>query len=179
MDEFIAAIKLFAGNFAPRGWAFCDGRSLPIDQYQAVYALIGTTYGGNGTTTFNLPDLRGRAAVGFGTGPGLTGRAIGQMGGTEAVTLLPNQLPAHAHPLLATNVFGDQGNPANAALASTVDTLNFGPDIPIYKAAATPNTPMAAGSVGMAGGSQSHDNMSPFLGLNYIICLEGIFPSRD
>lgn len=177
MDEYIAIIKLFAGNFAPRGWAFCDGRSLPVNQYQAVYAILGTTYGGNGTTTFNLPDLRGRVPVGMGQGPGLTDRPLGQPFGQEDVTLTTAQLPPHTHGLQGSSDGATSPDPAGLGLAYTGD-----PGVPSgtnsYGPLATP-APMAAGSIGAAGGGQAHANVPPSLGLNYIICLEGIFPSRD
>lgn len=178
MDEtFIGTILLFAGNFAPQGWAYCDGRLLAISQNSALFSILDTTYGGDGVNTFALPDLCGRVPVGAGNGPGLSPRAIGQVGGTEAVTLLPNQLPAHTHPLLATDQLAANGLPAGAALATTDDAATLTPGASIYQSA-TPNTPLAAGSIGPAGGSQAHENMPPFLGLNYVICLQGIYPSR-
>ena len=177
MDEFIGIIKLFAGNFAPRGWLFCQGQTLQISQNSALFAILGTTYGGDGVNTFALPDLRGRMPVGTGQGPSLANYTAGQAGGAETATLTANQLPGHTHPLLATDQVGVDGLPAGAAMATTDDPLNNLVGAPIYKIA-TPNTLMAAGSIGSAGGSQPHDNMPPFLGLNYIICLEGMFPSR-
>lgn len=176
MEAFIATILLFAGNFAPRGWLFCQGQLLPINQNQALFSLLGTTYGGDGVTTFALPDLRSRVPVGAGQGPGLTNRALGEKGGTETVALSAEQLPAHTHQLLASTAPADLNDPTNAALAQTVDP-SYTPGPPVY-AKDAPTVPMMAGSVGAAGGSQSHPNMPPYLGLNYIICLEGIYPSR-
>ncbi len=178
MDAFIATIILYAGNFAPQGWAFCHGQLLSVSQHSALFSLIGTTYGGDGVNNFNLPDLRGRVAVGFGAGPGLAARAIGQRGGAEAVTLNNMQLPAHTHPLLATDQASDVGTAAGAALAPTDNAVDGTLGTPIYKIA-PPNKPMAVGSIGEAGGSQPHDNMPPYLGLNYLICLQGLYPPRN
>lgn len=162
---------MFGGNFAPRGWAFCNGQILPIAQNTALFSLLGTTYGGNGQTTFALPDLQGRYAMHWGNGPGLTPRTIGEAAGTESVTLVAPQLPAHNHTLSASaEGTADQGRPGKNTLATT--------STPIYTAAA-PDTPMNASSIGSAGGSQPHDNMAPFQCVSFIIALEGIYPSRN
>lgn len=177
MDEYIGIIKLFAGNYAPPGWALCNGQLLQIAQHSNLFHVLGTTYGGDGVNTFALPDLRGRMPVGTGQGPSLANYTAGQVGGAETTTLTANQLPVHSHALLATDQFGDSGAPTGAALASTDDPNTFTSASPIYKQA-VPNTALATSSIGPAGGSQPHDNMPPFLGLNYIICLEGMYPPR-
>ncbi len=173
MDPFLASIMLFAANFAPRGWALCQGQLLLINQNQALFSLLGTTYGGNGQTTFALPDLRGRVPVGFGQGPGLTNILIGQVGGTESITLINNNLPAHSHSLNAVVEAGDNSLPTGALLAHT------GALDKEYKAGTTANTTMHSSAIGMSGNSQPFANRSPYLGMNYVIALQGIYPSRD
>jgi microcystin-dependent protein len=176
MESFIGTILLFAGNFAPRGWMFCQGQVLPISQYTALFSILGTTYGGNGQTTFALPDLRGRIPVGFGQAPGLSDYDLGQTGGSESVTLTVNQLPAHTHtatPNLTVALRGvtsasGEGSAANAkAELANADTPLAAPAI--------------AGSiaVGPTGGNQPVPVAQPYLALSYIICIEGIFPSRS
>jgi microcystin-dependent protein len=164
-SPFIGSIILFAGNFAPRGWAFCDGQLLPISQNTALFSILGTTYGGNGQTTFALPDLRGRHPIGPRQGPGLSDVVLGEESGTEHVTLSVNEMPAHTHSLLASNTEQDTNNPVGAVPAQGG----------VY--GKTPTTTMGQPSV--VGGSQPHNNRSPYLGLNYIIALQGIFPSRN
>jgi microcystin-dependent protein len=167
---FIGQITMFGGNFAPFGYAFCNGQLLSIAQNTALFALIGTTYGGDGQTTFGLPDLRGRVPVHQGQGPGLQSYVIGQNGGTETVTLITSQVPAHSHTLAANSNPGDSSSPANSFFAAVSSS--------IYSSSA-PNAQMNAAAVGLAGGSQPHDNMLPFLVINFIIALQGIFPSRN
>ncbi|MBK6576074.1 MAG: phage tail protein [Sandaracinaceae bacterium] len=167
---FIAQISLFAGTFAPRGWMFCNGQTLPIQQYTALFALIGTTYGGNGQTTFALPDLRGRVPLGTQQGPGLSNYSLGQMSGTETVTLLSTQIPAHNHALQASTAAPSTPTPANASLPTGSSR--------IYAAGGASQT-LNPTSIGNAGGSQPHENMQPYLALNYIIAIEGVFPSRN
>jgi microcystin-dependent protein len=165
-EPFLASIVLFAGNFAPRGWAFCNGQILSIAQNTALFSLLGTTYGGNGQTTFALPDLRGRAPVSAGQGPGLSNFDLGQVGGVENVTLLTTQMPAHTHSQPATN--GQQTtNRPNGAMPARGG---------VY---ANESDNSALHATSSAGGSQPHENRSPYLTLNYIIALEGIFPSRN
>ena len=168
---FIGEIRLFPYNFAPRGWAFCNGQILPIAQNTALFSLLGTTYGGNGQTTFALPDLRGRVANGSGQGPGLQNYSLGQVAGEESVTLLTTQLPAHTHPFTPPCNTDDPsaGSPKNNFPATVGN--------PIY--ATTTNATMGAGTTGGSGGSQPHDNLQPYLTLNYCIALQGIFPSRN
>lgn len=169
-DPFIGNIRIFAGNFAPRGHAFCAGQLLPISQYDALFALIGTIYGGDGQTTFALPDLRGRAPMHFGQGPGLPNYVIGQAFGSETVTLTSAQLPAHTHSLGASSAPGSGAGPAGAVWAQSSAGQNY---------AASAGTPMNAGLVSVAGGNQPHENMPPSLAVNFIIALEGIFPPRN
>jgi microcystin-dependent protein len=165
-EPFIGSIILFAGNFAPRGWAFCSGQLLPIAQNTALFSILGTTYGGNGQTTFALPDLRGRAAIHPGQGPGLSNYSLGEAAGVEAVTLLANQMPVHQHVQPASNAEQDTNRPNNAVPARGG----------VYAASSDGATldPTTA-----AGGNQPHENRPPYLAVNYIIALEGIFPSRN
>ncbi len=172
MEFFIGSIILFGGTFAPRSWAFCQGQILSIAQNSALYSILGTAYGGNGTTTFALPDLRGRVPIHPGQGPGLSNYSLGQSSGSETTTLLSSNMPAHNHTLNAVTETGNVGAPAGASLAAT------GALDPEYRIGGT-GVGMAASSIGVAGGSQPHNNMQPYLALNYIICLEGIFPSRN
>jgi microcystin-dependent protein len=169
-DPFIGEIRLFASNFAPQGWALCNGQLMSIAQNTALFALLGTMYGGNGQTTFALPDLRGRVPVHQGQGPGLTSRTQGEVSGSETVTLLSSQMPAHSHALRASTVAATGSTPAGALLGAT--TVNS------YDNSAA-GVAMAAGAIGNTGGAQPHDNMAPTLALNYIIALFGIFPSRS
>ncbi|HEX6293193.1 MAG TPA: tail fiber protein [Herpetosiphonaceae bacterium] len=182
MEGYIAEIRLFAGNFAPRGWAFCNGQILSIAQNTALFALLGTTYGGNGQTTFALPDLRGRVAVSPGQGPGLPAVNLGQMSGEPTHTLIITEMPAHNHTTQVTNHAFDEGFGGGGN--SSVPTNNYWSSVASgapYNT--TTNTAMNPGAVqvvvGVAGGSQPHNNMQPYLGVNYIICMEGIFPSRN
>jgi len=173
MDEpLIGLIIMFGGNFAPRGWAFCDGQLLPIATNEALFSILGTTYGGDGRTTFALPDLRGRAPIHAGTGSGLTPRDIGEYSGEEDVTLISTEMPAHTHTVNPqySNTPG-QVNPANNFAA------NLGAPNAVYGASG--DGPMGAAVVGVAGGSQPHENMQPWLCINYIIALEGLYPSRN
>ncbi|MCX4248096.1 phage tail protein [Paraliomyxa miuraensis] len=170
MEPFIGQIIMFAGNFAPRGWALCDGQLLPISQNQALFSILGTTYGGDGRTTFALPDLRGRASLHAGSGPGLTPRSLGQKSGEETVTLTVNQMPSHGHVVNAADTMANVRSPSNAVLAQEATGA--------YQNGRTDVT-MNPAMIGNSGGSQPHDNMQPYLVVNYIIALEGIFPSRN
>ena len=167
---FLGEIRMFGGNFAPVGFAFCDGQTLAIAQNDALFALIGTTYGGDGQTTFNLPDLRGRIPVHAGQGPGLSNYVLGQSGGSETVTLTAPQLPAHAHAPLAQSAAGNQPAPAGGVWAASAQN-QFSSN--------APNVGMSNSAIGSAGGSQPHDNMMPYQVVSFIIALEGIFPSRN
>ncbi|MCE3001454.1 MAG: tail fiber protein [Xanthomonadaceae bacterium] len=166
-EPFIAEIRIVGFNFAPVGWALCDGQLLPISQNTALFSLLGTTFGGNGQTTFALPDLRGRAPMFDGQGPGLPPRVLGERGGTESVTLTVAEMPPHSHPVAVSTAVADRANPVGTRFGSTVD--------PVYTAA---NPGLAAAAQGTAGGSQPHENMQPSLVLNFIIALQGIFPPR-
>ncbi|WP_417207645.1 phage tail protein [Antarctobacter sp.] len=177
-DPFLAEISLFGGNFAPRGWAFCDGQILPINQNQSLYSLLGTTYGGDGRTSFALPDLRGRVPLHSGNnsqGPGLSPYSLGQKGGTEYVTLTVNELPAHNHgvKMRAESRAGNLTDPGGNMLAagSTIFRANTPADDVDLDAAMIQQF--------NAGGGQPHYNMPPFLAVNYIIALQGLFPSRN
>ncbi|MGJ1269815.1 phage tail protein [Sphingobacterium spiritivorum] len=196
MEGYLGEVRTFAGNFAPAGWMFCAGTLLSISNYQALYAIIGTTYGGDGVTTFGVPDLRGRVPVGTGQGPGLTNVVLGQKIGTETVTLLSSNLPGHTHSAVvnATNVpFAVKVSQAASTLHAAVTgsqlgqpmynnapTLGFNSDVPDKVMS---NSSLNANSLTITttsmGGSLAHENMQPFLTANYIICVEGIFPSRN
>ena len=171
-DPFIAGIVLFAGNFAPRGWAFCSGQILSIAQNTALFSLLGTTYGGNGQTTFALPDLRGRVPIHPGQGPGLSSYDLGEKSGTENMTLLVTNMPAHNHILNAVSESGDASAPVGAFLA------NSGALDKEYKTTGT-NVAMNPQAIGISGGSQPFSIVQPYTCINYIIALQGIFPSRN
>jgi microcystin-dependent protein len=169
-EPFIAEIRIFAGNFAPRGWAFCNGQLLPVSQNTALFSLIGTIYGGDGRTTLALPDLQGRAPMHPGRGPGLTSRRIGESGGTELETLAETQMPNHNHAMAASPNPAESPDPTGNALGRSVGGNTYGPVtnlLSLADAAASPN-----------GGNQAHNNMQPFLAINYIIALVGLYPSR-
>ncbi len=176
-NQFIGQISLFAGNYAPQGWAFCNGQSMSIADNQALYALIGVAYGGNGVTTFNLPDLRGRVPVGAGvsTPGGAINWNVGTSQGSENVTLSEAQMPAHNHPMQAASQQADATAPAGNTLAADAGgTGDFS-----YTADTSAVKPLLAASVLAVGGSQSHANVAPFMALNYIIATTGLFPSRN
>jgi microcystin-dependent protein len=171
---YLGEITIAAFNFAPVGYALCDGQLLPISQNTALFALLGTFYGGNGTTTFALPDLQGRVPLGMGDGSGLTPRVIGERDGAEGITLLTNQLPAHSHAFNVSSAGGNAVTPVNNLLAPDA----IGGSAP-FESGAAPNSTMAATAIGSTGGSQPHNNMQPSLCLNFYIALQGIFPSRS
>jgi len=171
---FIGQIKVFAGNFAPAGWVFCDGSLLPISEYETLFQIIGTTYGGDGQTTFAVPDFRGRIVTGANnsTGPGLGTVQLGQLYGTETNTMTVNQMPAHNHSVSCVSTAGNQNLPTGNLYA------NAGVLDKEY-ANSAPNTTMRANMVNPTGGSQPFNNMQPTTGLNYIISLFGVFPSPN
>ncbi|MFD2173436.1 phage tail protein [Rhodobacter lacus] len=169
-EPFLGEIRMFAGNFAPREWAFCDGQLLPVAQYDALFSLLGSTYGGDGRTTFGLPDMRGRIPLHQGTGPGLSLRRLGSKSGTETVTLTVNQLPSHDHNFIASTAEAEDVSPQEGVLASV---SGFNP----YNTAIQ-SVSMHPGSIENAGGSQSHTNMMPSFCVSFIIALFGIYPSR-
>jgi len=174
-EPFIGEIRMVGFNFAPRGWALCDGQLLPIAQNQALFALLGVTYGGNGTTTFGLPDLRGRVPVHQGDGPATSPYVIGQSGGTETVTLLTTQIPAHTHALAGFNGTPTTSNPSGAFIASAQTTDGNA----VNSFAPSANAVLSPASVGASGGSQPHNNIQPYLCVNFIIATTGIFPTRN
>jgi microcystin-dependent protein len=169
-QPFVGEIRMFAGNFAPAGWAFCDGQLHPIAENETLFQLIGTTYGGDGQSTFAVPDLRGRAPVHQGQGNGLSAYTLGQNGGTEQVVLTAQQIPSHTHPLVASSAAGNASSPQDAVLAD-------GPALAYIEL--NPNASLAPGSVGAAGGSQPHENRPPFLVVDFIIALYGLFPQQN
>lgn len=170
-EPFVGEMRMFAGNFAPRGWAFCDGQLLAVSQNDALFSLLGTIYGGDGRTTFGLPDLRGRVPIHAGSGPGLSPRRLGAKAGAENVTLTVNQLPSHTHPMQALSQNAITANAQGNLLAQT-------PSVDLY-IADSPSTSMASTAVTNVGGSRSHTNLMPFLCINMIIALFGIYPSRQ
>ncbi len=171
-EPFLAEVRILPFNFAPAGWAVCAGQVLPISQNTAVFSLLGVNYGGNGTTNFALPNLQGQVAVGAGQGPGLSPYSVGQTGGTETVTLVANQLAAHNHPASAIHDAGNSYSPAGDSWSA--DGANRAK---LYRSA-DPTVPMGANAVSPAGGNQPHNNLQPYLVLNYCIALVGVFPSR-
>lgn len=172
-EPFLGEIRMMGFNFAPRGWALCAGQQLPINQNSALFSLLGTTYGGNGVTTFALPDLRGRAPMQFGQGPGLSNRSQGEAGGAESNTLVVANLPAHNHPLTANADDANSGNPTNNRPAAAVGS----PSSPSIYSNQTGNTNMQP--TGSTGSGVPVNNMQPFLAVNFSIALAGIFPSRN
>lgn len=169
-EPFVGEIRMFGGNFAPRGWAFCDGQLLAVSQNDALFSLLGTIYGGDGRTTFGLPDLRGRTPIHAGSGPGLSPRRLGAKGGTEKETLTVGELPSHNHTLQASSAAATTPNPATNVLAETTTDRVYRDD--------GVDTSTANTSIGMVGGSRSHTNLMPYLCINFIIALYGIYPSR-
>lgn len=171
-DPILGCIYMFAGNFAPRGYALCAGQILPISQNTALFSILGTTYGGNGQTTFALPDLRGRAPVGAGQGPGLPNYTLGEQTGSTSVTLTSNQMPSHTHTIAAAES-SNTTDPSNAFLANDGRS-----PVNVYNST-TDGTKLNAQAVGPAGGNQPISVQNPILAINYIIATQGIFPSRN
>ena len=172
IEPYLGEIMLVPFSFAPRGWALCNGQLLPINQNQALFSILGTTYGGNGQTNFALPDLRGRVAIHEGQGPGLATYTLGQIGGAQAHTLALTEMAAHAHVARASSAAGTAAVPG----AGVVPARN-GAQIPAWNP--TADTLMHAGAIASAGGGQPHLNMQPYLALNYVIAVQGIFPSPE
>ncbi|SIT13104.1 Microcystin-dependent protein [Roseivivax lentus] len=170
-EPFVGQITMFAGNFAPRGWAFCDGQLIAVSQNDALFSLLGTIYGGDGRTTFALPDMRGRLPVHQGTGPGLSDRKIGAKGGQEYETLTIQEMATHSHSFHANTATATSPNPQGNLLAE-------GAGVNFYNTA-TPDQTMNPAAIASAGGSQSHINLMPSLCVNFIIALFGIYPSRS
>ena len=165
---YLSEIHIMAFVFPPKGWALCNGQVLPINQNQALFSLLGTTYGGNGQTTFALPDLRSRAPTHFGQGPGRSSRALGERSGEEFHTLLASEMPAHNHPVSAVNAPGTQTTPAGNYFAAYRGGYSD-----------TANQPLHSGAIGNTGGSQAHENRPPYLTVSFCIALQGIFPSQS
>ena len=171
-DQFVAEIRIFPFNFPPKGWAFCDGQLMPISQNTALFSLVGTYYGGDGKSTFALPDMQGNAPMQTGQGQGLSERFLGEMSGTESLTLLVSEIPLHTHTMQANGFQGDNvvPSPAKSIAASTGGALYASPTVPLNL--------MAFQSLPPAGGGLPHNNMQPYLVLNFCIALQGIFPQR-
>jgi len=173
MDPFVAEIRIFPFTFAPKGWAFCDGQLLPISQNTALFSLLGTFYGGDGKSTFALPDLQGSVAIGAGQGPGLADYFIGQQGGTPFVTLLGSEMPVHTHSLRANPQLGDSPSPAPNRAIARLGSIN------VYQTASNASLqPMAFQGLPPAGSDLPHNNLMPYLTLNFCIALQGVFPPR-
>lgn len=170
-EPFVGEIRMFAGNFAPRGWAYCDGQLLAVSQNDALFSLLGTIYGGDGRTTFGLPDMRGRLPIHAGSGPGLSPRRLGAKFGSENETLTVNQLPSHGHGFRVSSASGNQNNTAGQYLASS-------PNVRLFRPGGA-NSNLNASSIANTGDSRSHTNMMPYLCVNFIIALVGIYPSRN
>jgi len=170
MTAYVGEIRMFAGNFAPNGWMFCEGQTLPISENDVLFQLIGTTYGGDGEQTFNLPNLASRVPIHMGTGPDGTTYQLGEQAGTEQETLTVQQIPNHSHPLTATTNQGADQAPGNDVLAQSVIADMYIQD--------SPDGSIAAALVQPQGGSQPHENTQPFLCINFIISLFGVFPSQ-
>lgn len=171
MDPFVAEIRIVGFNFAPKGWAFCDGQILPLSQNTALFSLLGTTYGGNGKSTFGLPDLQGRAAMAPGQGAGLSLRDLGETGGSETVSLLPSEMPAHTHNVSAATF------PATSSVALAGGAIARSGGGAAYSTAA-PSVAMAPETLSQVGAGLPHNNLMPYLTMNFVIALQGIFPPR-
>jgi microcystin-dependent protein len=172
LDPFVAEIRIFGFNFAPKGWAFCDGQILPISQNTALFSLLGTTYGGNGQSNFSLPDLQGRAPMHPGQGPGLSLHDLGETDGSETVTLLESEMPAHSHVIMANNNLGNTHNPAGNLLGRSGGAF-------AYQSNTTANPGrLAPVAIAPTGADQPHNNMQSYLTFSFCIALQGVFPPR-
>jgi microcystin-dependent protein len=176
MDAYIGEIRMFGGTFAPKGWAFCEGQLMAISQNTALFSIIGVMYGGDGKVTFGLPDLRGSVPINQGAGPGLTPRSVGEMGGSPAVTLLTENMPAHNHLAMGSSGKGTSRSPADA-IWSQFSTGTRPPE-PTNLYAPSADVTMAADALVTAGQNMPHNNLQPYLPVRFIICLSGIFPPR-
>ncbi|MBS0206164.1 MAG: phage tail protein [Planctomycetes bacterium] len=172
MDPFVAEVRMFPFNFAPKGWAFCDGQLLPISQNTALFSLLGTTYGGDGKSTFGLPNIQGNAVMHPGQGPGLSLHDLGETGGSETVTLLQSEMPSHNHTPMGVAAGGNQTNPTGQAVAQGGNRSSL-----TYKD--NPGTTGPFQQLGLTGGNQPHNNMQPYLTLNFCLALQGVYPPRS
>ncbi len=170
-DPFVAEIRIFGFNFAPVGWAFCDGQLMPISQNTALFSLLGTTYGGNGQSTFALPDLQGNVPMNFGQGPGLSDHYLGDAGGSDTVTLITTEMPAHSHAAIVSLGDATERQPANQLFASGIGVAEY--------SNSPGTTQLAFQAVSVAGGGSPHNNLQPYLVLNFCIALQGVFPPRS
>lgn len=179
-DYMLGEIKMFAGNYAPQGWVLCNGQILQVSQYSALFSLLGTTYGGNGSTTFAVPNLCGRVPIGMGSGTNLTTKTLGSTGGAETVTLTATQIPAHTHELTETTATATTSVPSPTVVPATAQLPASGASsaksVNVY--APSSGNPTVTSSTTSSGGNQAHENMMPYLTINYIICVAGIYPSR-
>ncbi len=173
MDPFVAEIRIFPFNFAPKGWAWCDGQLLPLSQNTALFSLLGTTYGGDGKSNFALPDMQGNAPMHPGQGPGLSLHDLGETGGSETVTLLESEIPSHTHALMASSTVSSKPNPAGNAIARVQSGAT-----PYATAAGAPLSAFSDQALAPAGGDQPHNNMQPYLTLYFNIALQGVYPPR-
>lgn len=179
-EPYLGQIMMFAGNFAPTGWMLCQGQLLPIAQYSALFAILGTSFGGDGVRTFGLPDLRSRVPVGTGQGPGLTNYVIGEQAGSESVALTVNQMPSHNHMVGVSNAAGTSTDPTNQLVGQINTGTSRQPTTTAMGYAPVPQTgTMAPGAVSMNGNNQPHANIQPVLGITYCIAYQGVFPSRN
>lgn len=174
-SPFVAEIRMFGGNFAPKGNAFCNGQIMAISQNTALFSLLGTTYGGDGRTTFGLPNLQGRAALGAGQGPGLSRRRLGEVGGEPSVTIIGNQMATHNHSANANAGNGDSPSPGGAVWSAA----GVGRSAPPLAYASARNTDMSPNTLSQTGGNQPHNNMPPYQAISFIIALTGVFPPRN
>jgi microcystin-dependent protein len=172
VDPFVAEIRVFPFNFAPKGWAFCDGQILPLSQNTALFSLLGTTYGGDGKSNFALPDLQGQAPMGPGQGPGLSLHDLGETGGSETVALLESEMPSHSHSLEALGAVGNRTTPVGNTIARVTGATPYKPP------AGAALTPMSQYALMPAGGDVPHNNLQPYLTLNFCIALQGVYPPR-
>ena len=172
MDPFVAEIRIFPFNFAPKGWAFCDGQLLPISQNTALFSLLGTTYGGDGKSNFALPNIQGSAVMHPGQGPGLSLHELGETGGSASVSLIQSEMPSHTHAMNASQGDGTERTPANQLLATGIGISQYQLPGPTAAPLASPT------AVAPAGGNQPHNNMQPYLTLNFCIALQGVYPQR-
>jgi microcystin-dependent protein len=170
-QPYVGEIRMFAGNFAPTGWAQCNGQLLPISQNTALFSLLGTTYGGDGKSTFGLPDLQGSAPMGEGSGPGLSQRFLGEQSGTEFVTLLQSEMPSHGHTAFAKTSLGNSQTPADQTWAGSNNAKQY--------VNTAPNNPMSPTALSPTGGSLPHNNLPPYLFVTFIIAMQGVFPPRS